>query len=75
MGTSIGFLGQNQESHIFLAACGRDQSALENQETKQGLFTTLLLEGLKEFGNGDLTYLALIQRVVHKFSKFPMKEG
>ena len=69
MGTSIGFLGQNQESHIFLAACGRDQLAMEDQDTQQGLFTASLMKALRELGSTDITYLALIQRVASKFPR------
>ncbi|TDL15886.1 hypothetical protein BD410DRAFT_82003 [Rickenella mellea] len=60
---ATGFAGQNEESHILLAACGRDEIAWEDPRTKRGLFTTALLNALAECEIHDTTYLSLIQSI------------
>ena len=67
MGAAAGFSGQNQESHIFLAACGREEVAFE--DGNRGLFTSRLMSVLQNHGHNDLTYLALMQLLVAKFPK------
>ncbi|TDL22051.1 hypothetical protein BD410DRAFT_840169 [Rickenella mellea] len=58
-----GFGGQNQESHVLLAACGREELAWENPKTQRGLFTTALLEALSESDLCDLTYNTLFRKI------------
>ncbi|TDL21760.1 hypothetical protein BD410DRAFT_771363 [Rickenella mellea] len=58
-----GFGGQNQESHILLAACGRGEQAWENPKTKRGLFTTALLKTLSESDLRNLTYNSLFRKI------------
>ncbi|TDL18810.1 hypothetical protein BD410DRAFT_792791 [Rickenella mellea] len=62
-GVASGFGGQNQESHILLAACGRGEQAWENPKTKRGLFTTALLETLSNCKLHDLTYSTLFRQI------------
>ncbi|TDL22050.1 hypothetical protein BD410DRAFT_277018 [Rickenella mellea] len=60
-GVPSAFVGQNQESHVLLAACGQTELALENN--KRGLFTGALLDVLSQSDLHSLTYESLIQKI------------
>ena len=48
-------------SHVLLAACGSEESALER--SSRGLFTQKLLDALTTFEIDKLTYAGLLQRM------------
>ena len=50
-------------SHVLLAACGSEESAVEQKS--RGLFTQRLLEALSTLEIDKLTYASLIQRMPH----------
>jgi hypothetical protein len=58
---SVGFLGQDRESHILLAACSRNELAWER--AGRGLFTKALLKVLTEVGSKNLDYATLIRKL------------
>jgi hypothetical protein len=58
-----GFSGKHNESHVLLAACGREQAAFEDPHTRSGLFTGSLLRTLDLLGVYDLTYTALVHHL------------
>ena len=57
------FETQGQESHVLLAACGRNESAYEDPSSQRGLFTIALLESLTTASTEGLTYASLIRRI------------
>ncbi|KAK0452256.1 caspase domain-containing protein [Armillaria borealis] len=59
------FSGSLWDSHILLAACGRNQKAWETQ--KKGIFTRALLQAVRETPGAYLTYRSLMLR----FDKMP----
>lgn len=63
--TNTNFSGSLWDSHILLAACGRNQKAWEKQ--KKGLFTHALLQAVRETPRTYLTYRSLMLR----FDKMP----
>ena len=60
-GTSlaVGFQGKYRQSHVLLAACGRDESAFEYQRIG-GFFTWALMKSLTELDIRNLTYTSLM---------------
>ena len=58
---SVGFLGQDRESHVLLAACSRNELAWELDG--RGLFTKALLKVLTEVGSKKLDYATLIRKL------------
>jgi hypothetical protein len=54
-------VGQNRESHILLAACGRDQYAAEFEG--HGVFTTALISLLENVNWSTLDYATLIRKL------------
>ncbi|TDL21761.1 hypothetical protein BD410DRAFT_290576 [Rickenella mellea] len=73
-GVPLAFVGQNQESHVLLAACGQIELAFEND--KRGLFTRGLLDVLRQSDLRNLTYTSLIQNVrIPKFNQNPQCQG
>ena len=64
---SIGFVGQDRESHVLLAACSRDEGAWEHEG--RGLFTRALLKVLTGVSSNTLDYATLIRKL-EDFSEF-----
>ncbi|PPQ68613.1 hypothetical protein CVT24_005431 [Panaeolus cyanescens] len=62
-GVAEGFQGRNQNSHVMLAACGRDQFARESVKTRRGLFTFALLKALESEDISTLTYTSLMHKL------------
>jgi hypothetical protein len=65
-------------SFVTLAACRRDQKALEHFKQKHGLFTGVLLDTLESDTVDDkTTFEGLIQQVVEKIKKWqvPVAHG
>ncbi|TDL18811.1 hypothetical protein BD410DRAFT_842529 [Rickenella mellea] len=60
-GVPSAFMGQNQESHVLLAACGQTELAFENN--KRGLFTRALLDALEKSDLRTITYKSLIRKI------------
>jgi hypothetical protein len=60
------FSTRGLESHILLAACGEEESAIE--ENGRGVFTKALLHVLESFGADNLTY----QDVLHRLPILPL---
>ncbi|KAH0832379.1 hypothetical protein J3R83DRAFT_13411 [Lanmaoa asiatica] len=60
------------QSHVLLAACGEKELAYEHEG--RGLFTTALLETLKNCAIDDLTYSAVLERI-HLNKQNPHCEG
>ncbi|KAG8755819.1 hypothetical protein FRC14_003630 [Serendipita sp. 396] len=60
-------------SHVLLAACASNQSAIENN--RQGLFTRALLEAVSEIGFRNLTYASLIRHLPDLPGQVPRCEG
>lgn len=58
-----GFSGRYHQSHVLLAACGRDQSAYEYSAKKHGLFTHFLLRALRKYNVDELTYSSLMHKL------------
>ena len=58
-----GFCGKFHGSHVLLAACGRDRSALENLNIRHGTFTYSLMKVLNENDINTLTYTSLIHKM------------
>jgi hypothetical protein len=58
---SVGFLGQDRESHVLLAASSRNELAWECDG--HGLFTRALLKVLTEVGSKNLDYATLIRKL------------
>lgn len=54
---------KNSKSHVLLAACGRENFALEDPKTKRGLFTHYLLKVLEREDIGNLTYVSLMHKL------------
>ena len=54
-------------SHVLLAACGPEESAIEQKS--RGLFTRRLLEAFTTFEIDKLTYAGLVQRMPRLSSK------
>lgn len=60
-GVARWFSGQSNESHVLLAACGRDQLALENGSN--GCFTAAVFEVLRNIPIDQLTYTSLMDKL------------
>ena len=62
-GTEVnaGFTHGGLRSHVLLAACGSEESAIERNG--RGLFTQRLLDALMTFEIDKLTYAGLLQRM------------
>ena len=58
-----GFCGKFHTSHVLLAACGRDQFAIEHPELKRGIFTWSLMQVLTKNDINTLTYTSLIHKM------------
>lgn len=58
-----GLVGMFHGSYVLLAACGREQFALEDPHTKRGLFTYSLLKALDNEDFNNLTYISLMHRI------------
>jgi hypothetical protein len=61
MRPSAGFGGKFQDSHVLLAACGRERFAFENEG--RGLFTTALLSTFASINLRTTTYTSLMDRL------------
>ncbi|PPQ88272.1 hypothetical protein CVT25_005435 [Psilocybe cyanescens] len=66
---------KHQRSHVLLAACGRENFALEDPKTKRGLFTRHLLKVLEREGIGNLTYVSLMHKLKMPERQTPHCEG
>ena len=62
-GTEVnaGFTHGGLRSHVLLAACGSEESAIEQKS--RGVFTQKLLDALTTFEIEKLTYAGLLQRM------------
>ena len=60
-------------SHVLLAACRPEESAIERKSTieqkSRGLFTQSLLDTLRTSEINKLTYAGLLQRIPHLSSR------
>ncbi|KAJ3500507.1 hypothetical protein NLJ89_g9765 [Agrocybe chaxingu] len=70
-----GFADRFHESHVLLAACGREESAREDPRTKRGLFTSSLLKVLNNQDMPTLTYTSLMHRLKMPYWQTPHCEG
>ncbi|KAK0451477.1 caspase domain-containing protein [Armillaria borealis] len=68
-----GFSGALWDSHILLAACGRNQYAWE--ENERGLFTDALLEGMEKTPISQLTYRSLMYNLKMPPYQTPQIDG
>ncbi|KAG2007359.1 hypothetical protein CC2G_015053 [Coprinopsis cinerea AmutBmut pab1-1] len=73
LSTAAGFIGKYNDSHVLMAACGREQSAYEHEG--KGLFTRQLLGVLQRSGSLTLTYDALLARLKMPAWQTPHFEG
>ena len=62
-----GFSGKFNASHVLLAACGREQVARE--DSKQGIFTSRLMQVFRDDDINKLTYTSLIHKMNAKMPK------
>ena len=74
-GTEVnaGFTHGGLRSHVLLAACGSEESAIELGS--RGLFTQRLLEALTTFEIDKLTYAGLLQRMPRLPSRWVRVQG
>ncbi|KDR77353.1 hypothetical protein GALMADRAFT_66422 [Galerina marginata CBS 339.88] len=70
-----GLSRKSHASHILLAACGRDQFALEDPKSKRGLFTSHLLKALDSDDFHTLSYVSLMHRLRMPERQTPHCEG
>lgn len=75
VGVAEGFSGKFRASHVFLAACGRDQSAWEDPKSGHGLFTQSLLKLLEKRDVENLTYTSLMHNLKMPIWQTPHCEG
>ncbi|KAF6744341.1 hypothetical protein DFP72DRAFT_85644 [Ephemerocybe angulata] len=73
MRRSPGFGGKFQDSHVLLAACGRDRVAYEHDG--RGLFTSVLLSNLQQVNLQTMTYTGLMGRLKMPHWQTPHCEG
>ncbi|KAJ2925322.1 hypothetical protein H1R20_g11779, partial [Candolleomyces eurysporus] len=73
MRPSPGFGGKFQDSHVLLAACGREQLAYEKDG--RGMFTTALLSTLEGIKLQTTTYASLMDRLRMPARQTPHCEG
>ncbi|KAK0192632.1 caspase domain-containing protein [Armillaria mellea] len=73
--STTNFSGSFWDSHILLAACGRNQKAWETQ--KKGIFTHSLLQAVRETPEAYLTYRSLMLRFGDKMPPYqsPQLDG
>lgn len=57
------YTGRFRASHVLLAACGREQLAWEDPNTKSGIFTSSLLKILSGDELDTLTYRSLMDKL------------
>lgn len=62
-GIAQGFSGKFHQSHVLLAACGRDQQAWESKANGHGIFTMSLLKILTAGSIDNLTYTSLMHKL------------
>jgi hypothetical protein len=60
-----GFAMKGMKSHVLLAACSANESALEDKKTPEahGRFTTALLRLLKEVSPDQMTYADVLSKI------------
>lgn len=73
MKRAAGFGGKFQDSHVLLAACGRDSVAYEHEGS--GLFTSVLLSLLPTVNLQTMTYASLMTRMKMPKWQTPHCEG
>ncbi|KAF8873800.1 hypothetical protein CPB84DRAFT_1817961 [Gymnopilus junonius] len=62
-------------SYVLLAACGREQFALEDRKSRRGLFTYTLLKALDREDFDTLTYISLVHKIKIPARQTPHCEG
>jgi len=60
---AAGWSGRFHSSYVLLAACGRDQQAMEDPRVSRGLFSNMLLKVLDSDQIGNLTYSSLMHKL------------
>lgn len=62
-GEASGSLYKGVESHVLLAACAANETAMEDGSPKRGLFTSALIALLRKDGVDKLTYADVLKRM------------